>query len=143
VRIYREEVYRAIRKENEEAVLRQAGSIDMATQHGRASATSTDRHDPLHSERFGDFEVPRIASSIPGGADRLPGGAALRAARADAPGSPFRCLVSLDVVELSFVVCDPIALWPGYAADLRHRPTARWGTSPRSRSSPYRRTPTT
>ena len=31
VRIYREEVYRAIRKENEEAVLRQAGSIDMAT----------------------------------------------------------------------------------------------------------------
>ena len=31
VRIYREEVYRAIRKENEEAVLRQAGSIDVAT----------------------------------------------------------------------------------------------------------------
>ena len=31
VRIYREEVYRAIRKENEEAVLRQTGSIDLAT----------------------------------------------------------------------------------------------------------------
>jgi carbon storage regulator len=31
VRIYREEVYRAIRKENEEAVLRQTGSVDMAT----------------------------------------------------------------------------------------------------------------
>jgi carbon storage regulator len=31
VRIYREEVYRAIRKENEEAALREAGSLDAAT----------------------------------------------------------------------------------------------------------------
>jgi carbon storage regulator len=31
VRIYREEVYRAIRKENEEAALREAGSVDEAS----------------------------------------------------------------------------------------------------------------
>jgi carbon storage regulator len=31
VRIYREEVYRAIRKENEEAALRQAGVLDEVT----------------------------------------------------------------------------------------------------------------
>ena len=30
VRIYREEVYRAIRKENEEAALREAGNLDAA-----------------------------------------------------------------------------------------------------------------
>ena len=74
---------------------------------------------PLHSERFGDFEVP---------ADRVlnfpEGLIGFREARRfvllepTRPGSPFRCLVSLDVSELSFVVCDPIALWPGYAADL-------------------------
>ena len=31
VRIYREEVYRAIRKENEEAALQEGGSLDVAT----------------------------------------------------------------------------------------------------------------
>jgi carbon storage regulator len=31
VRIYREEVYRAIRKENEEAALREAGSLEVAS----------------------------------------------------------------------------------------------------------------
>ncbi|HZP41912.1 MAG TPA: carbon storage regulator CsrA [Candidatus Binatia bacterium] len=31
VRIYREEVYRAIRKENEEAALREPGSVDEAS----------------------------------------------------------------------------------------------------------------
>jgi flagellar assembly factor FliW len=30
--------------------------------------------------------------------------------------------VSLDVPELSFVVCDPTALWPGYAADVPATP---------------------
>lgn len=73
----------------------------------------------LHSERFGDFEVP---------ADRVlhfpEGLIGFREARRfvllepTRPGSPFRCLMSLDVPELSFVVCDPTALWPGYAADL-------------------------
>jgi carbon storage regulator len=32
VRIYREEVYRAIRKENEEAALRDASSVEQATE---------------------------------------------------------------------------------------------------------------
>lgn len=73
----------------------------------------------LHSERFGDFEVP---------ADRVlhfpEGLIGFREARRfvllepTRSGSPFRCLMSLDVPELSFVVCDPTALWPGYAADL-------------------------
>ena len=73
----------------------------------------------LHSERFGDFEVP---------ADRVlnfpEGLIGFREARRfvllepTRPGSPFRCLLSLDVPDLSFVVCDPTALWPGYAADL-------------------------
>jgi flagellar assembly factor FliW len=39
-------------------------------------------------------------------------------------GSPFRCLVSLDVPELGFVVCEPTALWPGYGADLPVPPGA-------------------
>ena len=73
----------------------------------------------LHTERLGDFEVP---------ADRVlhfpEGLIGFRDARRfvllepTRPGSPFRCLVSLDVPELSFVVCDPTVLWPGYAADL-------------------------
>ena len=73
----------------------------------------------LHSKRFGDYEVP---------AERLltfpQGLIGFREARrfvlldASRPGSPFRCLVCLDEPELGFVVCDPVALWPAYAADL-------------------------
>jgi carbon storage regulator len=36
VRIYREEVYRAIRKENEEAALREAGGLDGAAEAWRS-----------------------------------------------------------------------------------------------------------
>ncbi len=32
--------------------------------------------------------------------------------------SPFRRLVSLDVPELAFVVCDPRRFWPGYEIEL-------------------------
>jgi flagellar assembly factor FliW len=32
--------------------------------------------------------------------------------------SPFRCLASLDVPDLGFLVCEPEALWPGYIAEL-------------------------
>jgi len=32
--------------------------------------------------------------------------------------SPFRRLVSLDVPELTFVVCDPGRFWPGYEIEL-------------------------
>jgi flagellar assembly factor FliW len=73
----------------------------------------------LHSKRFGDYEVPServltFAQGLIGFRD------ARRFALLDAsrPGSPFRCLVCLDEPELGFVVCDPVALWPSYAADL-------------------------
>jgi len=41
VRIYREEVYRAIRRENEEAAVREAGSVDAASS---AWQNQRDRH---------------------------------------------------------------------------------------------------
>ena len=74
---------------------------------------------PLRSQRFGDYDIP--ATRVLSFADGLVG---FRDARrfalldSNRPESPFRCLVSLDVPELGFVVCDPTRLWPGYAADL-------------------------
>ena len=73
----------------------------------------------LRSERFGHYEIP--ADRVLTFPDGLIG---FREARRFAllestrPESPFRCLVSLDVPELGFVVCDPVRLWPGYGADL-------------------------
>jgi flagellar assembly factor FliW len=39
--------------------------------------------------------------------------------------SPFRRLVALDVADLSFVVCDPRPLWPGYESSLPPEDAAR------------------
>jgi flagellar assembly factor FliW len=77
--------------------------------------------DPVRfrSERFGHYEIP--ADRVLRFPDGLIG---FREARRFAllessrPESPFRCLVSLDVPELGFVVCEPMVLWPGYGADL-------------------------
>jgi flagellar assembly factor FliW len=73
----------------------------------------------LHSERFGDYEVPadRVLN-FPEGLIGFRDARRFVLLEPTRPGSPFRCLVSLDVPELSFVVCDPTALWPGYGADL-------------------------
>ena len=74
---------------------------------------------PLRSQRFGDYDVP--ATRVLSFPDGLIG---FRTARrfalldSNRPESPFRCLVSLDVPEMGFVVCDPTRLWQGYAADL-------------------------
>jgi flagellar assembly factor FliW len=73
----------------------------------------------LRSRRFGSYDVPAdrvlvFPEGLIGFAD------ARRFVLLDSarPDSPFRCLVSLDAPELGFVVCDPTALWPSYAADL-------------------------
>jgi flagellar assembly factor FliW len=74
---------------------------------------------PLRSERFGDHDVP--ADKVLHFPDGLIG---FRDARrfvlleSSRPSSPFRSLVSLDLPELGFVVCEPTVLWPGYGADL-------------------------
>jgi flagellar assembly factor FliW len=74
---------------------------------------------PLQSRRFGSYDVP--AERVLVFPDGLIGFAdARRFVLLDSsrPDSPFRCLVCLDFPELGFVVCDPVRLWPGYAADL-------------------------
>ncbi len=73
----------------------------------------------LRSQRFGDYDVP--ADRVLAFAEGLIGfPTARRFALLDAPRpeSPFRCLVCLDLPELGFVVCDPVRLWPDYAADV-------------------------
>ena len=74
---------------------------------------------PLHSRRFGSYDVP--AERLLTFPDGLIGFRdARRFVLLDSPraDSPFRCLVCVDFPELGFVVCDPLRLWPGYAADL-------------------------
>ena len=81
---------------------------------------------PLRSERFGNYDVP--ANRVLHFAAGLIGfPAARRFALLDSsrPESPFRCLVCLDLPELGFVVCDPLRLWPDYAADVPALPEAR------------------
>jgi flagellar assembly factor FliW len=73
----------------------------------------------LRSRRFGEHAIP--GEKVLHFPDGLIGfREAHRFALLDGgrPGSPFRCLVSLDVPELGFVVCEPAALWPGYGSDL-------------------------
>jgi flagellar assembly factor FliW len=74
---------------------------------------------PLHSRRFGSYEVP--AERVITFPDGLIGFADARRfvlLESSRPESPFRYLVCLDFPELGFVVCDPVRLWPGYATDL-------------------------
>jgi flagellar assembly factor FliW len=73
----------------------------------------------LHSKRFGDYEVPaERVLTFPQGLIGFRDAHRFALLDASRPGSPFRCLVCLDEPELGFVVCDPVALWPTYAADL-------------------------
>jgi flagellar assembly factor FliW len=70
----------------------------------------------LRSERFGHHDVPvdRVLH-FPEGLIGFPGARRFALLDAGRPESPFHCLVSLDDTDLGFVVCDPCALWPGYA----------------------------
>jgi flagellar assembly factor FliW len=73
----------------------------------------------LHSKRFGDYEVPaERVLNFPQGLIGFREARRFALLDASRPGSPFRCLVCLDEPDLGFVVCDPVALWPAYAADL-------------------------
>jgi len=73
----------------------------------------------LHSARFGDYEVPaERVLHFPEGLIGFPQARRFALLEPSRSGSPFRCLVCLDEPELGFVVCDPAALWPGYAADV-------------------------
>jgi flagellar assembly factor FliW len=73
----------------------------------------------LHSERFGDHELPadRVLS-FPAGVIGFPDARRFALLDPPRPGSPFHHLVCLDEPELGFVVCDPTELWPDYAAQL-------------------------
>jgi flagellar assembly factor FliW len=73
----------------------------------------------LRSQRFGDFEIPadRVLE-FPDGLIGFPTARRFALLESTRPESPFRCLVSLDVPDLGFVVCEPASLWPGYGADL-------------------------
>jgi flagellar assembly factor FliW len=74
---------------------------------------------PLRSRRFGDHEVPvdRVLT-FPEGLIGFPAAQRFTLLEAARPGSPFRCLASLDLPDLGFVVCEPEVLWPGYVAEL-------------------------
>jgi flagellar assembly factor FliW len=70
----------------------------------------------LRSERFGHHDVPvdRVLH-FPDGLIGFAGTRRFALLDAGRSESPFRCLVSLEEPDLGFVVCDPCALWPGYA----------------------------
>lgn len=73
----------------------------------------------LRSARFGNYDVPadRVVTfpeGLIGFADARRF-ALLEPARAE---SPFRHLVSFDRLDLGFVICDALALWPAYRADI-------------------------
>jgi len=73
----------------------------------------------LHSQRFGHHEVPQErVLAFAEGLIGFPDAQRLVLLEPPRAGSPFRCLVCLDVPELGFVVCDPTVLWPGYAEDV-------------------------
>jgi flagellar assembly factor FliW len=83
---------------------------------------------PLRSQRFGDYDI--AADRVLCFPDGLIGFAeAHRFAVLDSNRreSPFSCLVCLDFPELGFVVCDPVSLWPAYAADLPPSESGRDG----------------
>lgn len=73
----------------------------------------------LRSERFGNYDVPadRVIH-LPDGLVGFPQARQFALLEPSRPESPFRWLLSLDVPDLGFVVCDPMLLWPEYAADL-------------------------
>ena len=73
----------------------------------------------LRSQRFGDYDIPvdRVLH-FPDGLIGLPTARRFALLDSNRAESPFRCLVCLDLPELGFVVCDPIRLWPEYAADV-------------------------
>jgi flagellar assembly factor FliW len=73
----------------------------------------------VRSSRFGQYEVP-VARVLhfPEGLIGFPDARRFALLDTSSPESPFRQLLCLDDPELAFVVCDPEALWPGYATAL-------------------------
>lgn len=73
----------------------------------------------IRSRRFGTYEVPEarvitFGSGLIGFPD-LQRFALLEPTR---PQSPFRYLISVDLPEIAFVVCNPGDFWPGYVAEV-------------------------
>ena len=88
-------------------------------QPARQTVETTDETVAFRSRRFGNYMV--AAERVVHFAEGLIGFPAARRfvlLEPECPDSPFRCLVCLDTPELGFVVCEPRALWPGYATDL-------------------------
>src|SRR5262245_32329540 len=73
----------------------------------------------IRSRRFGTYEVPaaRVITFAAGliGFPDLHRFALLEPGR---PRSPFRFLISVDLPEIAFVVCDPQDFWPGFTAEV-------------------------
>jgi len=73
----------------------------------------------LCSARFGNYEVPlESVLHFPDGLIGLPRARRFALLEPSRPEIPFRYLVCLDLPELGFLVCDPEAVFPGYAAEV-------------------------
>ena len=84
-----------------------------------ASETVAPQTIVIRSRRFGTYDVPasRVITFAAGliGFPDLHRFALLETPR---PRSPFRFLISVDLPEIAFVVCNPQDFWPGYVAEV-------------------------
>jgi flagellar assembly factor FliW len=73
----------------------------------------------VRSERFGTHAVPEdCVLTLPEGLVGIPHAREFWLADASGGPSPFRYLLSIDVPDLGFLVCDPTQVWPDYVCDL-------------------------
>lgn len=73
----------------------------------------------VRSQRFGAHDVPEdCVLTLPDGLVGLPHAREFWLAEPSGGPSPFRYLLSIDVPDLGFLVCDPTEVWPDYVRDL-------------------------
>jgi flagellar assembly factor FliW len=73
----------------------------------------------VRSQRFGTHAVPEdCILTFPEGLVGIPHAGRFWLAEPSGGPSPFRYLLSVDVPDLGFLVCDPCQVWPTYAADV-------------------------
>jgi len=73
----------------------------------------------VQSARFGTHTVPEeCILTFTEGLVGIPQATRFWLAEPAGGPSPFRYLLSIDLPDLGFLVCDPCQLWPAYAAEL-------------------------
>jgi len=73
----------------------------------------------VQSARFGTHTVPEeCILTFAEGLVGIPQATRFWLAEPAGGPSPFRYLLSIDLPDLGFLVCDPCQLWPAYAAEL-------------------------